>query len=191
MRPAILFGFVSALCFVTVAADPMRVAGIEISADIPVAKVAPRPRDRVTLRLPALTYSLTMTVHCDKDRQPESVSISIADSRRTFSAEQLHAGAVLESELRIPSDQIAPLRVERFCISDRQVSLQPGVEGNNKYPERAAEKITISAAVSAQASLRCASESDQTIMYVTKPLDVTLECSEPEFAAEIIQDQPD
>ncbi len=169
MRPALLFGFVAAVRSVAFAAELEPVHDIGISADVPTVTVAPRPAGRLSMRLPSLTYALTVTVECDANWQPDSVTISIADSRTSFNAEQLQADRELKLELRVPSNQIAPLRIEQFCIS-----------GEKAKPDTADQnRITVPAVMSAQASLRCATESAQSIMYVTKPLDVMLECAVP------------
>ena len=178
MRPALLSAIVATVCCVAFAAESEPQQGIEISADIPIVTVAPRRAGRVILRLPSLSYALTVNAYCDKNWQPASVSISIADIRKSFDAEQLQAGAVLQSELQVPSNQLAPLRVERFCNDDEQEDFQPDSTNDNK--------ITIPAVLSAQASLRCANESEQSITYVTKPLDVTLECRVPETAVDTV-----
>ena len=169
MRPTLLFGFVAAVISVAFATEPEPVHDIRISADVPTVTVAPRPAGRLSMRLPSLTYALTVTVECDANWQPDSVTISIADSRISFNAEQLQADRELKLELRVPSNQIAPLRIEQFCIS-----------GEKAKPDTADQnRITVPAVMSAQASLRCATESAQSIMYVTKPLDVMLECAVP------------
>ena len=152
---------------VALATEPDPAQYIEVSADVPVVTIAPRRAGRFAVRLPSLTYSLVVTTYCDANWAPTSVSISIADSRKAFGPEQLNAEQDLELELRVPSSQIAPLRVEEFCMGDA------GEDGDT---------LTIPAALSAQASLRCAMESEQSISYVTKPLDVTLECSKPSAA---------
>lgn len=169
MRPALLIGFVAAVNSVAFTAEPEPVHEIRISADIPTVTVAPRPAGRTSVRLPSLTYALTVTVECGANWQPDSVTINIADSRTSFNAEQLQADTELKLELRVPSNQIAPLRIEQFCVNDE-----------NEKPDTADQNIImIPAVMSAQASLRCATESAQSIMYVTKPLDVMLECAMP------------
>lgn len=184
MRAALLFGFVATVCSVAVPAEPRPVPGIEISADVPTVTVTPRRAGRLALRLPSLTYTLTFTAYCEENWQPASVSISIADSRKSLDAEQLELAAVLALKLRVPSNQIAPVRIERFCIRDDQKDLQADDTGDNKEPASADENtVIISAALSAQASLLCATDSEQSITYITKPLDVMLECSVPESAA--------
>lgn len=184
MRAALLFGFMATVCSVAVLAEPRPVAGIEISADVPTVTVTPRRAGRFALRLPTLTYTLTLTAYCEENWHPASVSISIADSRKSLDAEQLEQAAVLDLQLQVPSNQIAPVRIERFCIEDDQKEFQPGDTGDNKDLAGAAENtVIISAALSAQASLLCATDSEQSITYITKPLDVMLECSVPEPAA--------
>ncbi len=184
MRAALLFGFMATVCSVAAPAEPRPLAGIEISADVPTVTVTPRRAGRFGLRLPSLTYTLTLTAYCEDNWQPVSVSISIADSRKSLDAEQLEQATVLDLELQVPSNQIAPVRIERFCIKDDQKDFQPGDTGDNKELAGAdGNTIIISAALSAQASLLCATDSEQSITYITKPLDVMLECSVPEPAA--------
>ncbi len=172
------------VCSGAVPAEPRPVAGIEISANVPTVTVTPRRAGRFALRLPTLTYTLTLTAYCEENWHPASVSISIADSRKSLDAGQLEQAAVLDLELQVPSNQIAPVRIERFCIKDDQKQIQPGDTGDNKEPAGADENtVIISAALSAQASLLCATDSEQSITYITKPLDVMLECNVPETAA--------
>jgi hypothetical protein len=190
MRAALLFGFMATVCSVAVPAEPRPVPGIELSADVPTVTVTPRRAGRFALHLPSLTYSLTLTAYCQENWQPASVSISIADSRKSLDAEQLELATVLDLELQVPSNQIAPVRIERFCIKDDQIDFQPDSPGDNKEPAGANENtVIISAALSAQASLLCATDSEQSITYITKPLDVMLECSVPEPAAKPAKNQ--
>jgi hypothetical protein len=190
MRAALLFGFMATVCSVAVPAEPRPVPGIELSADVPTVAVTPRRAGRFAIHLPSLTYSLTLTAYCKENWQPASVSISIADSRKSLDAEQLERATVLDLELQVPSNQIAPVRIERFCIKDDQNDFQPDAPGDNKEPAGADENtIIISAALSAQASLLCATDSEQSITYITKPLDVMLECGVPEPAAKPAENQ--
>ena len=78
---------------------------------------APRRPGRFAMRLPSLTYALTLTTDCDENWQANSVLISVADSRVSFDAEKLREDTSLEFKLQIPSDQIAPLRIENFCVT--------------------------------------------------------------------------
>ncbi len=174
MRPALTFGILATVVSIAIAAETAPLHIIGITADVPTVIVSPRRPGRTTMRLPGLTYELSVTVDCAANWLPDSVSISIADSRAYFSAEQLRASRELGLELQIPSNQLAPLRVEHFCIA----------ADDSEPREAGPNKITIPGVVSAQASLRCATESTESIMYVSKPMDVLLECSVPERATD-------
>ena len=168
MRPALLIGFIAPLFAVVVLraeTDPSQ--DIEISFETPTVWVEPRRPGRFGLRLPSLTYVLTLSSSCDEDWRPASVSVNIADSRRSFDAEQLSTSDELSLELRVPANQIAPLRIETFCIEDQPAG------ASASYEE---DEIKVSAALSVQASLLCASGGEEAITYVSKPLDVILRC---------------
>ncbi len=170
MRPAFTIGFVAVVVTVaTVAATEPR-HHIELTADVPTVTVAPRPPGQLAVQLPNLTYDLAVTVDCKANWVPDSVSISVADSGASLDAERLQAGEDLKLELRIPANQIAPLRIEDFCTIDEMDAPDAAIQ----------ESIFVPGFMSAQASLRCATDSEQSTMYVTKPLDVVLECAAPE-----------
>jgi hypothetical protein len=114
------------------------------------------------MRLPSLTYALTLTTRCASDWKPVSVSINVADSTKSFGTDDLQVGETLSFDLQIPSNQIGPLTLEQFCVRSEQAE--------------ADSILTIPSVLSAQASLRCATGSAESIRYVTVPLDVLLEC---------------
>lgn len=171
MRPALLFAFAPVVVPVAFAVDSEPVHNIVIKADVPVVAVAPRRPGRFALHLPSLTYVVTFTAECEEDWQPDSASISVADSRVSFGSTKLQENKTLEFELTIPSSQLAPLRVEEFCVRSESAALDQGA-------------LTIAAVLSVQASLRCAADSGQSMKYVTQPLDVKLECEVPEEASD-------
>ena len=171
MRAALISSIFATVASIAIAAETVPVHNIEITADVPTVTVSPRQTGHTTTQLPDLTYRLSVTVDCETNWQPDSVSISVADSRASISAEELQAGGELDLQLRIPLNQIAPLRVEHFCFDGGEVAISPN-------------SITIPGVVSAQASLRCVTESTKSIMYVSKPLDVLLECAVPERATD-------
>ncbi len=163
--------FVFAAATATSAAEPEAVHNMDISVDVPTVAVAPRRPGRFAMRLPSLTYALTLTTDCDENWQANSVLISVADSRVSFDAEKLREDTSLEFNLQIPSDQIAPLRIENFCVRN-----EAGITNQ--------DRLTVSAVLSAQGSLRCASEAGESIIYVSKPLDVMLECDAQDSAGD-------
>lgn len=159
--PAILL---AAFCPASFADDSEPRQRIEIIADVPSVVVAPRRPGPFMMQLPNLTYSLSLTAECVDNWKPDSVSVNVADSRTSFRADALPPTGSLQFELLVPSKQIGPLRLERFCI----VGIDEDLQSN--------DRITIPSVLSAQASLRCASDSASSIRYVTVPLDVSLEC---------------
>ena len=176
MRPVITIGILTTVASITIgaASSTAPVHNIEITADVPTITVSPRRPGRTSMQLPSLTYELSVIVECEANWHPESVSISVADSRATLTADQLQTSTRPGLKLLIPSNQIAPLRVEYFCI----------VGGGDEPGTVRPNTITIPGVMSAQASLRCVTESTKSTMYVSKPLDVILECATPERAAD-------
>jgi hypothetical protein len=170
MRTALFFGLLAPVAAILAVAEPLH--HIEITADVPSVEVARRQPGRVMMQLPNLTFAMNVTVECETNWRPDSVSISVADTRVTFAAEQLRPGRELTLELRIPSNQLSPLHVEHFCVATDHD--EPATGDRNS--------MRISGVVSAQASLRCATDSKKSITYITKPLDILLECAGPEQA---------
>ena len=170
MRQVLTIGFVVAVVTVATSAATEPPHNIELTADVPTVTVAPRPPGQLVVHLPGLSYAMTVTIDCTANWVPDSVSISVADSGTSLDAEQLQAGVELELELRIPANQIAPLRIEKFCT----------VDDKDVHDTANQERIYVPGFMSAQASLRCATDSEQLTMYVTKPLDVVLKCAAPE-----------
>ena len=128
-------------------------------ADVRIGSLAPETR---LILLPALEYTLTIEPQCAPDMQAESISISIADTRKTIRGIELDEQPVLETTIRIPRKQVGPLAVDDFCRSDQS--------GTTPASVRVADVFT------AQLSLSCVGEEARTIVYVSEPLDVNLQC---------------
>ena len=133
-----------------------------IAADAPTVSVSPRPAGRNFIRLPSLEYMLVVRPHCGEGRTPGSLTVNIADTRRTVRAEAINIESPTEITLKVPAAQIAPLAVEGFCVT-----------GNG---QAAPGELHIAAALVAQASLLCTGEGDQAMVYVSRPLAVSLIC---------------
>lgn len=141
---------------------------LSLTANAPTIAVAPRIPGRRFLQLPSLEYKFQVRARCAGKRLAESLSLNVADSRTTISADQIAKDGPTEVDLIIPAGQIAPIVVENFCV------VGEGAEASQAAAEP--EQLTISAALSAQASLLCAGEEDQAMTYVSKTLDVFLQC---------------
>ncbi len=154
---------------VTMAAGPALAKDfLSIAAKAPAVNLAPRDPGRNFVRLPTLEYQFEVHTQCSDSRSPESLSLNVADTRKSLQADKIVSNGPTEISLRIPASQIAPLVVEGFCVAP----VEEGGDGISEAPT----KITIPAALSAQASLLCAGDEDKAMTYVSRTLDVSLVC---------------
>jgi len=136
-----------------------------VRAEPAVASIGLQPGGRRLIRLPELEFALHISAYCEAGRTPESISVSIADSTRTISGEDLGAGDLpasisLDTSVRIAARQIAPLPIQGFCISEDQAS----------------RSLLVTTALTAQFSLRCVKDDEHTIVFRARALDVVLNC---------------
>jgi hypothetical protein len=128
------------------------------TVSIPVARLA---AGNEYIALPALEFKLTIDAACPAGASVESLSISVADTRRTLNGKTID-GAV-ETTLSLPRRQSARLRIEDFCRQDDE--------------PQASESLLVADVFTARLSLRCAVDEKHSIVYSTLPLDVKLECA--------------
>jgi hypothetical protein len=133
-----------------------------VRTDPAVASVISLASKRSHLRLPDLDFPLRIVARCGSGRKPESMSISIADTRVTFGREALSADAVLETSISVSSHQIAPVAVDGFCSA-----------GNNP-----SMPLLLPTALTAQISLRCVGDDEQSIGFRAQSLDVLVKCAQ-------------
>lgn len=159
----------------TAVAEPYALPRITITASAPSVSVAPRVSGRHMVDLPSLEFSFDVETSCGDDQFAESLFLNVADTRLAFNAEQLSDNQHSRIVLQVPARQLAPIAVYDFCaiVEDESAADDgPAVP----VPGIVLSEVTISAAASAHASLRCRNDSEQVIAYVTRPLDLTLTC---------------
>ena len=140
-----------------------------LTASTPQIEISRRNAERNYLRLPSLEYVFQFTARCTGSFSPRSMSLSIADSRKSLSGEQLESmTANAELTMTVPAKQLAPLAIENFCIVS--------VNDVDAMTIPASETITVPAAFSAQASLLCIDEDRQEMVYASNSLGITLIC---------------
>jgi len=154
---------------------------LHVRADTPVVNIEKRDDGRNFMRLPSLTYELDIAKKCGGDLEPTVLSLSVADTRRTFKADDFEEGENLAIRFAVPAAQIGPIAVESFCARADAPDNEDEVEVEQGTGE--AESMTVPAVLSLQASLLCASETESRITYASASLDVTLACSGPETDA--------
>jgi hypothetical protein len=139
--------------------DPARL-GVEVSPAL--AQVRPVVEGRRFVRLPTLEYEFRIEADCAAGHDVKSVSISIADTRKTLTGADFPADGPVDTTITLPALQIPPLAIDAVCTD----------------PDPAAddEPTVIRDVVTAQVSLRCAGPEGETITYSSRSLDVALTC---------------
>ena len=158
-------GIVATLLLCSVIPTTVRAdSTLALAADTPSVSVGERSSGRNFLELPEVEFSFRIDAQCAADLQPFSLLVSVADTRKTFDANAIVAGDANEFSLLIPASQIAPVTINDFCAAEAAAE------------RRDDARVNIPAALSAQASLRCSSESGEQTVYASTPLDVELVC---------------
>lgn len=153
------------------AGQPTEAGTLNVNADTPVVEIRARATGRRFIRLPSMEYRFDMEARCAANLVPKGMSLSIADTRKSLSADDIAAEAITSITLRIPAPQIGPVAVENFCIApDEESALLTGNQKGNTV------SLKIVSVLSAQASLLCANDTDSQMVYASKSLDVTLLC---------------
>jgi hypothetical protein len=133
---------------------------LQIDAEPAVAVLAVQQDGRSLVRLPDIGFRLGITAYCADGGQPESLSVTIADTQRTLRAEGLQDIGTIDISMRVPASQIAPLALQEFCVD-------PAAEGDS---------VLVTSALAVQVSLRCSRGNDQSIVFAAEPLDIRVDC---------------
>ncbi len=149
---------------------------LAIEADMPVVETGPRSPGRNFLILPSLDYNFELDVDCATGLLPKTVSLSIADTRKSLATADISSNEVTPATLSIPASQIAPVAVGDFCIGAEEDQEQAPAVGD---PEPALDTLGIASVLSVHASLLCANDIDSQMIYASKSLGVTLLCVLP------------
>jgi hypothetical protein len=133
---------------------------LSVHAEPAVATIARQAVGRRLIQLPELRFDLLIRTRCARGGLPESVSISVADTKKTISGEELLSAPSLETSVLVSSRQLAPIALQEFCVAD----------------DSAQQSLVVPTALTAHASLRCARGEERTIVYDAKALDVLINC---------------
>lgn len=144
-------------------------ARLWIHADHAIVELDEATAGRRYVQLPSLAFPLRIEASCPPGAMTDSVSISVADSRDTFRASAFEEQEALQTTFHVARQQIGPLPVDQFCTV-----------GDADTDQRI---VRIPDVLTAQASLRCASESRQSIFYAAIGLHVELHCRRARPAA--------
>ena len=139
-------------------------AALLVTPTTPDINVEIRAHDRYKIELPGLQYAFRIEASCASGLMPDSMLLSVADTRKRISASDIQSGSESGIMIIIPAGQIAPLTVEGFCLASSD---------NDQHKNH---RVTVRGVLSAQASLLCSGENGQQITYASQALDVTLTC---------------
>lgn len=169
--------FIAYLCAHAVAAigAPAEHA-IEATTSTATVAIALRNHNQRSIRLPALRYDFELDVACARPYLPESVSITVADSAAYVDAEELLDDGETEVTLTVPAGQIGPVTAERFCRAAGPARDSASDEPPDEAEQNADTTLPVPGALSAHISLRCSDGQQEEVVYVSRPLDVMLEC---------------
>jgi hypothetical protein len=135
-----------------------------VEFDAAVAKIALRSSSR-PIQLPSLTFAVRIEASCSTPLAAKSISISIADTRINVQADDT---GLIEKTIRVPTKQLGPITVNDFCVVGGDAS--------------SGQQLQLRDALSAQLSLRCSGETQESMTYETVALEVALQCDVPENA---------
>jgi len=145
---------------------------LHVDAQAAVVEIDPIPNNRQLIRLPMLQFPLALEPVCGATARVESISVSAADTRQTFGADDIGKQAIINATLSIPNKQLGPVRIGDFCRS----AVTDAV---------AARELIIQGVLTAHLSLRCSSDEEHSITYVSLPLDIILRCKRLDGATAI------
>jgi len=143
---------------------PDAAAKLTVDATPAMVQVRPLAEGRKLIRLPALEFSFTIRAACALDTAAQSISISIADTRKTISGNDIASAFDQAIIFSVPARQVSPVAIDGFC---------PQSDDGDGQAE-----LLVRDAMTAHLSLRCRSENGEEITYASRALDVILQCPE-------------
>tara|TARA_B110000196_G_scaffold296840_1_gene287476 strand:- start:14 stop:577 length:564 start_codon:yes stop_codon:yes gene_type:complete len=160
-----------ALIFLSASALSENTPELNIASVPAIVEIETRQGPREFIQLPTLRYDLEIQQECPADLKPANLSVSVADTRRTMSANELSEASALTMPLSIPRAQIAPVAIAGFCAA-----IGDDIHGTNS---RGGDILGIKDVLSLQAALLCAGDTGSQIYYASIALDVELRCKLP------------
>lgn len=136
------------------------------------ALIEPRDAQQPHVSLPALDVAILATMACPSGAKAESLTVSVSDTHRHFSADLLTDSTTLEAALSVPANQLAPIAIPTFCVS--------GQQSDDK-------ELGLPGIATAHISLRCLGEDDsRSVHFSSVSVPVRLYCraeGDPESSA--------
>jgi hypothetical protein len=145
-----------------------------VAAQETQASVKPRTGQERLVNLPALTFDFRVAIACPGES--ESLTLSVADTFRTFTKEDIGGHRSTETSLSVPARQLTLASTNTFCTKDDA--------------EASSDELVVPGFLTAFASLRCAGQRGPSMHYASAPLQVRLKCErEPDESQESSPDK--
>jgi len=128
-----------------------------------LVEVTPSSIPRRYVAVQDLEFSLIVRPSCPANMQIDSVSVTTADTSRTFSGSDFNEQTQIETTLIVPRRQVAAIAIDDYCRED-------------EISAKKQEDLQIAAAYTATMSLRCINDDEQSIVYQAQPLGIILSC---------------
>ena len=161
VRASILALFLSAVATLSLPAQAD--SEIVLAAQETEVRVEPRAPHLRLVTLPSLEFALRAAFRCIGDAV--SLTISVSDTAKTLSMQELVDRRSAELLLAVPARQFAMADSGAFCVIDKPDS---------------ANEMKVAGFATAAASLRCSNEGKDSVRYASAPLTVRLVCARAE-----------
>ena len=120
--------------------------------------VAPRAAG-LEIDLPAIKFALRAAIQCKGE--PVSVTLSVADTFTTIGGDALRDQRAAEATVEVPAGQLALAKNEAFCIAGDAAT---------------SDEMLLAGFTTVHASLRCATDDNESLHFASAPLQVKLNC---------------
>ena len=128
-----------------------------------LVEITPSSTSRRYVVTQDLEFKLIIQSSCPAGMRIGSVSVTTADTSRTFSDSEFDERSQIETTLIVPRRQVATIAIDNYCREDETA-------------DNVQDDLQIDAAYTATLSLRCVSDEEQSIVYQAQPLDIILSC---------------
>jgi hypothetical protein len=162
MRSTTILSLLLLACAAAAAPDGPR-GRLELRAEPATVNATETKKERRLVTLPALEFPLRLQPDCAAGTTLDYVSVTAADTRLIFRAADFVPGEALETTLRLPGEQLAPLGLDTACDATD--------------PAADEEPFLVPAAFSAHASLLCTGDTGREMIYATLALAIRLLCA--------------
>lgn len=149
------------LSAITASAD----STLTLHANEASTQIEPRDQPNTQAKLPSLEVSLLASFNCPSDAVAHSITISVADSHRRYSAEEVAGTDRLEISIDVPATQIAPVSLANFCVAGAPIK---------------EASVLLHGFATAQVSLNCRKQSVASVHFASATLPLRLFCGADE-----------